>query len=141
MYITRMPCVPLSAYAFACACVGRVRAWIAPLLYLLPLCPPATRAYGERGRENERQRKSPVDRVLARPPPLHSPPLLTSPLLSSPHIHFSGRARLGNRNCNSALHYLRETACKRKNESDETALYARSVIYGLILLQFHISAH
>lgn len=36
------------------------------------------------------------------------------PPLTLLHIHFHDRVRLGNRDCKSALHYLRETACKCK---------------------------
>lgn len=71
-YITCVPCmsVSVSMYAFECACVGRVRAWIAPLFSAsFPL--PPVRAY-ERKRASERERLT-ISRQNTPPPPFSSP--------------------------------------------------------------------
>ena len=120
-------------YACVCACVGRVRAWSLSSLSSFSLSPfNITR----RGREGERERERERERTRQRQnTSLFS---FSLSLLSSPFRTFTSSirncARLGNRNCNTVLHYLRETAYKCKNESDETVLCVQIVIWNVITI-------
>lgn len=65
-YIACMSCVLVFVYACVCACVGRVRAWIASLLCFLPLYPLPKRVPRERKREERRGRERERERARAR---------------------------------------------------------------------------